>query len=165
MLIEQPPMVPQYILYVCISWQTQLDTHTVSVQQIDLGTSWLTDSLKLWTGFSCSEKFMVKLNKNGGPKNPEKVDRLCALFTVRNLIFLHLMTFEKCSQTLKLIIFCHGIFTCHFFFHSKGGWGDKWTCLVRASGPVEGLRVLNFLRQCVSQNFELKLARMSKFWL
>ncbi|MEQ2165120.1 Dedicator of cytokinesis protein 3 [Goodea atripinnis] len=24
---------------------------------------------------------MVKLNKNGGPKNPEKVDRLCALFT------------------------------------------------------------------------------------
>uniref|UniRef100_A0A8C1RY47 Dedicator of cytokinesis 3 n=1 Tax=Cyprinus carpio TaxID=7962 RepID=A0A8C1RY47_CYPCA len=32
--------------------------------------------------FSSSEKFMVKLNKNGGPKNPEKVDRLCALFTV-----------------------------------------------------------------------------------
>ncbi|XP_051804406.1 dedicator of cytokinesis protein 3-like isoform X1 [Acanthochromis polyacanthus] len=28
-----------------------------------------------------SEKFMVRLNKNGGPKNPEKVDRLCALFT------------------------------------------------------------------------------------
>ncbi|XP_060897702.1 dedicator of cytokinesis protein 3-like [Labrus mixtus] len=27
------------------------------------------------------EKFMVRLNKNGGPKNPEKVDRLCALFT------------------------------------------------------------------------------------
>lgn len=26
---------------------------------------------------------MVKLNKNGGPKNPEKVDRLCALFTVK----------------------------------------------------------------------------------
>ena len=25
---------------------------------------------------------MVRLNKNGGPKNPEKVDRLCALFTV-----------------------------------------------------------------------------------
>uniref|UniRef100_A0A3B3XDF3 Dedicator of cytokinesis 3 n=1 Tax=Poecilia mexicana TaxID=48701 RepID=A0A3B3XDF3_9TELE len=24
---------------------------------------------------------MVRLNKNGGPKNPEKVDRLCALFT------------------------------------------------------------------------------------
>lgn len=33
--------------------------------------------------FMCfSEKFMVRLNKNGGPKNPEKVDRLCALFTV-----------------------------------------------------------------------------------
>uniref|UniRef100_A0A8B9KM68 Dedicator of cytokinesis 3 n=1 Tax=Astyanax mexicanus TaxID=7994 RepID=A0A8B9KM68_ASTMX len=30
------------------------------------------------------EKFMVRLNKNGGPKNPEKVDRLCALFTVKN---------------------------------------------------------------------------------
>ncbi|XP_054866952.1 dedicator of cytokinesis protein 3-like isoform X4 [Amphiprion ocellaris] len=28
-----------------------------------------------------SEKFMVRLNKNGGPKNPEKVDCLCALFT------------------------------------------------------------------------------------
>ncbi|XP_062843151.1 dedicator of cytokinesis protein 3 isoform X2 [Trichomycterus rosablanca] len=28
-----------------------------------------------------SEKFMVRLNKNGGPKNPEKIDRLCALFT------------------------------------------------------------------------------------
>ncbi|TWW56809.1 Dedicator of cytokinesis protein 3 [Takifugu flavidus] len=28
-----------------------------------------------------SEKFMVRLNKNGGPKNPEKADRLCALFT------------------------------------------------------------------------------------
>ncbi|RXM95724.1 Dedicator of cytokinesis protein 3, partial [Acipenser ruthenus] len=27
------------------------------------------------------ERFMVKLNKNGGPKNPEKIDRLCALFT------------------------------------------------------------------------------------
>ncbi len=37
--------------------------------------------LKLYF-FSSSEKFMVKLNKNGGPKNPEKVDRLCALFTV-----------------------------------------------------------------------------------
>lgn len=33
-----------------------------------------------------SEKFMVRLNKNGGPKNPEKVDRLCALFTVTVLI-------------------------------------------------------------------------------
>ncbi|XP_030639791.1 dedicator of cytokinesis protein 3-like [Chanos chanos] len=28
-----------------------------------------------------SERFLVRLNKNGGPKNPEKVDRLCALFT------------------------------------------------------------------------------------
>uniref|UniRef100_A0A3Q4GV87 Dedicator of cytokinesis 3 n=1 Tax=Neolamprologus brichardi TaxID=32507 RepID=A0A3Q4GV87_NEOBR len=33
-------------------------------------------------GKTLSEKFMVRLNKNGGPKNPEKVDRLCALFTV-----------------------------------------------------------------------------------
>ncbi|KAJ8400882.1 hypothetical protein AAFF_G00392360 [Aldrovandia affinis] len=32
-------------------------------------------------GKQISEKFMVRLNKNGGPKNPEKVDRLCALFT------------------------------------------------------------------------------------
>uniref|UniRef100_A0A3Q3LP42 Dedicator of cytokinesis protein 3-like n=1 Tax=Mastacembelus armatus TaxID=205130 RepID=A0A3Q3LP42_9TELE len=32
-------------------------------------------------GRTISEKFMVRLNKNGGPKNPEKVDRLCALFT------------------------------------------------------------------------------------
>ncbi|KAG5279466.1 hypothetical protein AALO_G00078090 [Alosa alosa] len=28
-----------------------------------------------------SEKFLVKLNKNGGPRNPEKSDGLCALFT------------------------------------------------------------------------------------
>ena len=28
---------------------------------------------------------MVRLNKNGGPKNPEKADRLCALFTVTEL--------------------------------------------------------------------------------
>ncbi|XP_075430307.1 dedicator of cytokinesis protein 3 isoform X1 [Ascaphus truei] len=28
-----------------------------------------------------SEKFMVRLNKTGGPRNPEKVERLCALFT------------------------------------------------------------------------------------
>ncbi|XP_031756991.1 dedicator of cytokinesis protein 3 isoform X3 [Xenopus tropicalis] len=28
-----------------------------------------------------SERFMVRLNKNGGPKNPEKLERLCALFT------------------------------------------------------------------------------------
>lgn len=62
--------------------QTNTCLHTVSVQQIDWGKMWLTDTLKLWTGFLCSEKFMVKLNKNGGPKNPEKVDRLCALFTV-----------------------------------------------------------------------------------
>ncbi|XP_058229956.1 dedicator of cytokinesis protein 3 isoform X4 [Hemibagrus wyckioides] len=32
-------------------------------------------------GKHISEKFMVRLNKNGGPKNPEKIDRLCALFT------------------------------------------------------------------------------------
>ncbi|XP_051550346.1 dedicator of cytokinesis protein 3-like isoform X6 [Myxocyprinus asiaticus] len=32
-------------------------------------------------GKQISEKFMVRLNKNGGPKNLEKVDRLCALFT------------------------------------------------------------------------------------
>ncbi|XP_046881359.1 dedicator of cytokinesis protein 3 [Hypomesus transpacificus] len=32
-------------------------------------------------GKQISEKFMVRLNKNGGPKNPEKADRLCALFT------------------------------------------------------------------------------------
>uniref|UniRef100_A0A3Q2QWG8 Dedicator of cytokinesis 3 n=1 Tax=Fundulus heteroclitus TaxID=8078 RepID=A0A3Q2QWG8_FUNHE len=32
-------------------------------------------------GKTISEKLMVRLNKNGGPKNPEKVDRLCALFT------------------------------------------------------------------------------------
>ncbi|XP_066526496.1 dedicator of cytokinesis protein 3 isoform X4 [Hoplias malabaricus] len=32
-------------------------------------------------GRHISEKYMVRLNKNGGPKNPEKVDRLCALFT------------------------------------------------------------------------------------
>lgn len=31
----------------------------------------------------CSERFMVRLNKNGGPRNPEKIDRMCALFTVR----------------------------------------------------------------------------------
>lgn len=30
-----------------------------------------------------SERFLVKLNKNGGPQNPEKVDRLCTLFMVR----------------------------------------------------------------------------------
>ncbi|OCT83253.1 hypothetical protein XELAEV_18025790mg [Xenopus laevis] len=28
-----------------------------------------------------SERFMVRLNKNGGPKNSEKLERLCALFT------------------------------------------------------------------------------------
>ncbi|OXB71305.1 UNVERIFIED_CONTAM: hypothetical protein H355_005731 [Colinus virginianus] len=27
------------------------------------------------------ERFMVRLNKNGGPRNPEKIDRMCALFT------------------------------------------------------------------------------------
>lgn len=44
-----------------------------------------------------SEKFMVRLNKNGGPKNPEKVDRLCALFTVTR------------TNTRKQHLFC-----CHF---------------------------------------------------
>uniref|UniRef100_A0A8K9V583 Dedicator of cytokinesis 3 n=1 Tax=Oncorhynchus mykiss TaxID=8022 RepID=A0A8K9V583_ONCMY len=33
-------------------------------------------------GKQISEKFMVRLNKNEGPKNTDKVDRLCALFTV-----------------------------------------------------------------------------------
>lgn len=49
----------------------------------------LNDNLLMWTFlestfsfYFSSEKFMVRLNKNGGPKNPEKVDRLCALFTV-----------------------------------------------------------------------------------
>ncbi|XP_061903202.1 dedicator of cytokinesis protein 3-like isoform X3 [Entelurus aequoreus] len=32
-------------------------------------------------GKTISERFIVRLNKNGGPKNPEKVERLCALFT------------------------------------------------------------------------------------
>ncbi|XP_061642302.1 dedicator of cytokinesis protein 3-like isoform X2 [Phyllopteryx taeniolatus] len=39
---------------------------------------WLYDSRE---GKSISEKFLVRLNKNGGVKNPEKLDRLCALFT------------------------------------------------------------------------------------
>uniref|UniRef100_A0A8C8ZRM6 C2 DOCK-type domain-containing protein n=1 Tax=Prolemur simus TaxID=1328070 RepID=A0A8C8ZRM6_PROSS len=29
-----------------------------------------------------SERFLVRLNKNGGPRNPEKIERMCALFTV-----------------------------------------------------------------------------------
>uniref|UniRef100_A0A8D2QK62 Dedicator of cytokinesis 3 n=1 Tax=Zonotrichia albicollis TaxID=44394 RepID=A0A8D2QK62_ZONAL len=33
--------------------------------------------------FPMVERFMVRLNKNGGPRNPEKIDRMCALFTVR----------------------------------------------------------------------------------
>ncbi|KAJ7316704.1 hypothetical protein JRQ81_002866 [Phrynocephalus forsythii] len=32
-------------------------------------------------GKQISERFLVRLNKNGGPKNPEKIDRMCALFT------------------------------------------------------------------------------------
>ncbi|KAM9271818.1 dedicator of cytokinesis protein 3 [Cariama cristata] len=32
-------------------------------------------------GKQISERFMVRLNKNGGPRNPEKIDRMCALFT------------------------------------------------------------------------------------
>lgn len=32
-------------------------------------------------GKQISERFLVRLNKNGGPKNPDKIDRLCALFT------------------------------------------------------------------------------------
>ncbi|KAK2496043.1 hypothetical protein MC885_007758 [Smutsia gigantea] len=27
------------------------------------------------------ERFLVRLNKNGGPRNPEKIERMCALFT------------------------------------------------------------------------------------
>lgn len=49
---------------------------------------------------SCSEKFMVKLNKNGGPKNPEKVDRLCALFTVTQLP-VWTMNKQWCSGALR----------------------------------------------------------------
>ncbi|XP_058430817.1 dedicator of cytokinesis protein 3 isoform X4 [Marmota monax] len=32
-------------------------------------------------GKQISERFLVRLNKNGGPRNPEKIDRMCALFT------------------------------------------------------------------------------------
>ncbi|XP_059505489.1 dedicator of cytokinesis protein 3 isoform X3 [Stegostoma tigrinum] len=32
-------------------------------------------------GKQISERFMVRLNKNGMPRNPEKIDRMCALFT------------------------------------------------------------------------------------
>lgn len=47
------------------------------------GAFWrFAENLRALTFLSCSEKFMVRLNKNGGPKNPEKADRLCALFTV-----------------------------------------------------------------------------------
>lgn len=64
--------------------ETRTCTHTWS-RTVFLRT--LTEAFcrwqKLWVDFFYSEKFMVKLNKNGGPKNPEKVDRLCALFTVR----------------------------------------------------------------------------------
>ncbi len=49
--------------------------------------------------FSSSEKFMVKLNKNGGPKNPEKVDRLCALFTVGPTTVI--ATAKKCTPTYE----------------------------------------------------------------
>uniref|UniRef100_A0A8C7NF24 Dedicator of cytokinesis 3 n=1 Tax=Oncorhynchus mykiss TaxID=8022 RepID=A0A8C7NF24_ONCMY len=37
-------------------------------------------------GKQISEKFMVRLNKNEGPKNTDKVDRLCALFTVSRML-------------------------------------------------------------------------------
>uniref|UniRef100_A0A8C9TY43 Dedicator of cytokinesis 3 n=1 Tax=Scleropages formosus TaxID=113540 RepID=A0A8C9TY43_SCLFO len=43
-------------------------------------------------GKQISEKFMVRLNKNGGPRNPEKVDRLCALFTVTSLTDLYIVS-------------------------------------------------------------------------
>ncbi|XP_034296012.1 dedicator of cytokinesis protein 3 isoform X3 [Pantherophis guttatus] len=32
-------------------------------------------------GKQISERFLVRLNKNGGAKNPEKIDRMCTLFT------------------------------------------------------------------------------------
>nr|XP_033781897.1 dedicator of cytokinesis protein 3 isoform X1 [Geotrypetes seraphini] len=32
-------------------------------------------------GKQISERFMVRLNKNGGPRNPDKIDRLCGFFT------------------------------------------------------------------------------------
>lgn len=32
-------------------------------------------------GKQISERFLVRLNKNGGPRNPEKIERMCALFT------------------------------------------------------------------------------------
>uniref|UniRef100_A0A7N6AAR4 Dedicator of cytokinesis 3 n=1 Tax=Anabas testudineus TaxID=64144 RepID=A0A7N6AAR4_ANATE len=48
-------------------------------------------------GKTISEKFMVRLNKNGGPKNPEKVDRLCALFTVTHTHF-------KCLNTGRMLL-------------------------------------------------------------
>uniref|UniRef100_A0A7N8XV04 Dedicator of cytokinesis protein 3-like n=1 Tax=Mastacembelus armatus TaxID=205130 RepID=A0A7N8XV04_9TELE len=53
-----------------------------------------------------SEKFMVRLNKNGGPKNPEKVDRLCALFTVTHT---HTHTHIKCLKHKCLVQFKQNI--------------------------------------------------------
>ncbi|XP_034631616.1 dedicator of cytokinesis protein 3 [Trachemys scripta elegans] len=32
-------------------------------------------------GKQISERFLVRLNKNGGPRNPEKIERMCGLFT------------------------------------------------------------------------------------
>ncbi|XP_066102004.1 dedicator of cytokinesis protein 3 isoform X5 [Saccopteryx bilineata] len=32
-------------------------------------------------GKQISERFLARLNKNGGPRNPEKIERMCALFT------------------------------------------------------------------------------------
>ena len=69
---------------------------------------------------------MVRLNKNGGPKNPEKADRLCALFTVSVLhthkhthtsTHIHFLTHSP-THTCKLPVFfsqspSHHTHTCY----------------------------------------------------
>uniref|UniRef100_A0A4W3GX96 Dedicator of cytokinesis 3 n=1 Tax=Callorhinchus milii TaxID=7868 RepID=A0A4W3GX96_CALMI len=54
-------------------------------------------------GKPISERFMVRLNKNGMPRNPEKNDRMCALFTVTLRLFFELNLASGMIISLQLL--------------------------------------------------------------
>ncbi|XP_036388838.1 dedicator of cytokinesis protein 3-like isoform X2 [Megalops cyprinoides] len=96
-----------------------------------------------------SEKFMVRLNRSGSPKNPEKVDRLCTLFT------------DLSNKDLKrdLYIIAHVIRTGRMLLNdSKKGPANElyrrpYGCAVLAMSDV--LQTISELRE--EKDFVLKV--------
>uniref|UniRef100_A0A6I8P647 Dedicator of cytokinesis 3 n=1 Tax=Ornithorhynchus anatinus TaxID=9258 RepID=A0A6I8P647_ORNAN len=76
-----------------------------------------------------SERFLVRLNKNGAPRNPEKIERMCALFTV-----------------------CENFLSLPFSFPRESQAPRRIFQKIHLSHAVTGSNMLSFYFRCNNEN-------------